>query len=71
VRWQRGLQLVGDQRFENRRHFFAAAAEAMRRALIEAARRKQLPKHGTGRSPAPGCAANSATSAGPRNLPKA
>jgi len=44
------LRLVGDQRFENGRHFFAAAAEAMRRILIEAARRKQLPKHGGGRN---------------------
>jgi RNA polymerase sigma factor (TIGR02999 family) len=36
------LRLVGDQQFENRRHFFAAAAQAMRRILIESARRKQL-----------------------------
>jgi RNA polymerase sigma factor (TIGR02999 family) len=36
------LRLVGDQRFENRGHFFAAAAQAMRRILIESARRKQL-----------------------------
>src|SRR5580765_2205757 len=36
------LRLVGDQAFANRRHFFAAAAEAMRRILVEAARRKQL-----------------------------
>ena len=43
------LRLVGDQKFEGRGHFFAAAAEAMRRILIEAARRKQLPKHGGGR----------------------
>src|SRR5262249_50062588 len=31
----------GDQQFANRRHFFAAAAQAMRRILIDAARRKQ------------------------------
>jgi RNA polymerase sigma factor (TIGR02999 family) len=43
------LRLVGDQKFEGRGHFFAAAAEAMRRILIEAARRKHLPKHGGGR----------------------
>src|SRR4029077_6110061 len=43
------LRLVGDQKFESRGHFFAAAAEAMRRVLIEAARRKQSPKHGGGR----------------------
>jgi RNA polymerase sigma factor (TIGR02999 family) len=36
------LRLVGDQQFENRRHFFAAAAQAMRRILIDSARRKQL-----------------------------
>lgn len=36
------LRLVGDQQFENRRHFFGAAAQAMRRILVESARRKQL-----------------------------
>jgi RNA polymerase sigma factor (TIGR02999 family) len=36
------LRLVGDQQFANRHHFFAAAAQAMRRILIDAARRKQL-----------------------------
>ena len=36
------LRLVGDQHFDNRRHFFAAAAQAMRRILIDSARRKQL-----------------------------
>ena len=40
------LRLVGDQQFDNRRHFFAAAAEAMRRILIESARRKQCERHG-------------------------
>src|SRR4029077_6699940 len=35
------LRRVGDQHFDNRRHFFAAAAEAMRRILVENARRKQ------------------------------
>ncbi len=33
-------------RWQNRGHFFAAAAEAMRRILIERARRKARPKHG-------------------------
>src|SRR5207248_2219348 len=33
------LRLVGDQQFENRGHFFAAAAEAMRRILVESAHR--------------------------------
>jgi RNA polymerase sigma factor (TIGR02999 family) len=40
------LRLVGDQTFEGRGHFFAAAAEAMRRILVENARRKQAVKHG-------------------------
>jgi RNA polymerase sigma factor (TIGR02999 family) len=35
-----------DQRFENRAHFFAAAAEAMRRILIDHARRKSARRHG-------------------------
>ncbi|MDZ4820749.1 MAG: ECF-type sigma factor [Planctomycetota bacterium] len=36
------LRLVDDQHFDNRRHFLAAAAQAMRRILIDSARRKQL-----------------------------
>ena len=40
------LRLVGDQHFDSRRHFFAAAAEAMRRILVENARRKQRQKRG-------------------------
>ncbi|MEW6249909.1 MAG: ECF-type sigma factor [Planctomycetota bacterium] len=44
------LRLVGDEqaRWENRRHFFAAAAESMRRILVEAARRKGRVRHGGG-----------------------
>jgi RNA polymerase sigma factor (TIGR02999 family) len=42
------LRLVGDQHFANRRHFFAAAAEAMRRILVENARRKGRLRHGGG-----------------------
>jgi RNA polymerase sigma factor (TIGR02999 family) len=34
------------QQWNSRGHFFAAAAEAMRRILIEQARRKRRPKHG-------------------------
>jgi RNA polymerase sigma factor (TIGR02999 family) len=37
------------QRWDSRRHFFAAAAEAMRRVLIENARRKSRQKHGGSR----------------------
>jgi len=42
------LRLVGDEhrRFEDRTHFFAAAAEAMRRILIERARRRRAVRHG-------------------------
>jgi RNA polymerase sigma factor (TIGR02999 family) len=42
------LRLVGDgeRTWENRAHFFAAAAEAMRRILIENARRKSRLKRG-------------------------
>lgn len=36
-------------RWDSRAHFFAAAAEAMRRILIDNARRKQRIKHGGGR----------------------
>jgi RNA polymerase sigma factor (TIGR02999 family) len=46
------LRLVGpagDRRWDNRGHFFAAAAEAMRRILVENARRKGREKHGGGR----------------------
>ncbi len=46
------LRLVGDgrdQHWDNRGHFFAAAAEAMRRILVDAARRKQAIRHGGGR----------------------
>jgi RNA polymerase sigma factor (TIGR02999 family) len=39
---------VGDQVFANRGHFFAAAAEAMRRILVEIARRKKADKAGGG-----------------------
>ena len=34
------------QTWESRQHFFAAAAEAMRRILVETARRKKRIKHG-------------------------
>jgi RNA polymerase sigma factor (TIGR02999 family) len=36
------------QHFDCRRHFFAAASEAMRRILVENARRKRSHKHGGG-----------------------
>jgi RNA polymerase sigma factor (TIGR02999 family) len=37
---------LGSGKFENRAHFFAAAAEAMRRILVDYARRKQSLKRG-------------------------
>jgi RNA polymerase sigma factor (TIGR02999 family) len=43
------LRLIGEQdeaRWDNHGHFFAAAAEAMRRILVENARRKQSLKRG-------------------------
>ena len=47
------LRLVDDQKFDGRGHFFAAAAEAMRRILIDHARAKQAEKtlrpHSAGR----------------------
>lgn len=44
------LRLVGTENphFENRAHFFSAAAEAMRRILIDRARRKLTARHGKG-----------------------
>jgi len=44
------LRLVGNEAptFQNRAHFFGAAAEAMRRILIERARRRQAIRHGGG-----------------------
>jgi RNA polymerase sigma factor (TIGR02999 family) len=60
------LRLVGDQAFESRGHFFAAAAEAIRHILVDRARRKKRGKHGGSRQrvpldesiPAPSCAAD-------------
>ncbi|HVC98939.1 MAG TPA: ECF-type sigma factor [Pirellulales bacterium] len=46
------LRLVGkgdEPKWSGRGHFFAAAAEAMRRILVENARRKKRGKHGGGR----------------------
>jgi RNA polymerase sigma factor (TIGR02999 family) len=43
------LRLVGNQQFDGRGHFFAAAAEAMRRILVDQARHKQSQRRGGGR----------------------
>jgi RNA polymerase sigma factor (TIGR02999 family) len=44
------LRLIGDDAasWDNRRHFFAAASEAMRRILVERARRQRRVRHGGG-----------------------
>jgi RNA polymerase sigma factor (TIGR02999 family) len=49
------LRLIADPsaRFANRHHFFAAAAEAMRRILIERARRVSRQKRGGGQEAVP------------------
>ncbi len=50
------LRLLGgeaEKHWDSRGHFFAAAAEAMRRILVESARRKKRLKHGGGRARLP------------------
>lgn len=49
------LRLVGDaaRDWDSRSHFMSAAAEAMRRILVESARRKKRLKHGGGRQRVP------------------
>jgi RNA polymerase sigma factor (TIGR02999 family) len=47
------LRLVGDYAFADRRHFFRVAAEAMRRILIDRARRKMRIRHGGDRERVP------------------
>jgi RNA polymerase sigma factor (TIGR02999 family) len=43
------IRLIGENHdWQNRRHFFSAAAEAMRRILIERARQKRRVRHGGG-----------------------
>ncbi len=44
------LRLVGDQHFDGKAHFFAAAAEAMRRVLVNHARDRNRLKRGAKRS---------------------
>jgi RNA polymerase sigma factor (TIGR02999 family) len=44
--WLRLVGGNGQAQFQNRAHFFAAAAEAMRRILIDRARRKRAIRHG-------------------------
>src|SRR2546427_809416 len=44
------LKLVGQEnrKWQDRNHFFAASAEAMRRILVDSARRKRTQRHGGG-----------------------
>jgi RNA polymerase sigma factor (TIGR02999 family) len=56
------------QAWNGRGHFFAAAAEAMRRILIDSARRKQADKHGGGRRRADFTEAEAVAVAPPEDL---
>src|SRR5262249_20782904 len=56
------------QQWESRSHFFAAAAEAMRRILVENARRKKTQKHGGQRKRIDLCQAAPLTQADPDAL---
>ena len=47
--WLRLVDVEQAQPWNSRGHFFAAAAEAMRRILVDQARRRQADKHGGGR----------------------
>src|SRR5262245_16682162 len=65
------VRLVGSGeavRWDNRGHFFAAAAEAMRRILIDRARRKRSTKRGVGRKRLDIDAVDLATQAAPDQL---
>lgn len=44
--WLRLIGDAGESEWDNRGHFFAAAAEAMRRILIDRARQRRSEKHG-------------------------
>jgi RNA polymerase sigma factor (TIGR02999 family) len=56
------------QSWNGRGHFFAAAAEAMRRILVDNARRKRAEKHGGGRQRLDLAEAEPITDAGPEAL---
>ncbi len=63
------LRLGGDRQadWKNRRHFFGAAAEAMRQILIEKARRRSAVRHGGGQRRADGDALDFAATEGPED----
>jgi len=50
LRLVEGGETSGENQWRNRGHFFGAAAEAMRRILVEGARRKKCVKHGGDRN---------------------
>lgn len=63
------LRLVGENHlWHNRRHFFAAAAEAMRRILVDQARRRLRLKRGGAVEHVPVEALDIATETGPEDL---
>lgn len=51
--WMRLVDEGGRSHFENRAHFFGAASEAMRRVLVDRARRRLAEKRGAGAVHAP------------------
>jgi RNA polymerase sigma factor (TIGR02999 family) len=59
---------AGEQRWDSRGHFFAAAAEAMRRILIDRARQERAAKRGGGRKRLDIDALDLATEATPEQL---
>ena len=63
-----GAAVWGERRWDSRGHFFAAAAEAMRRILIDRAREKRSQKRGGGRQQLDIDAVDVATRATPDQL---
>ncbi|MEM7393571.1 MAG: ECF-type sigma factor, partial [Verrucomicrobiota bacterium] len=49
--WLRIVEDNPDQKWDSRRHFYSAAAQAMRRILIESGRKKGRQKRGSGQKP--------------------
>ena len=66
------LRLIGqeEQPWQNSRHFFSAAAEAMRHILIDRALKRQCVRHGTKRRPYPRTARKDQRKQGTRSLPE-
>ena len=64
------MRLVGDEElgFENRAHFYAAAAQAMRRILIDHARRRNTEKRGGERKRVPMSGVDLATDTDPEQV---